>query len=207
MSEAVTSLHQLADAPTSPRRSTEAFPPQRSIDALGPRPTAPRQDSQSTSDIIVRPRVQSTPFGDRRRSEDWSGRSWKMGEGPSVATALSEFGDGVKRKQSGEVLAPAPLDRPVGRSRGGSLGRDPRLCPPDPDDGLWGSEVEGVRVGECSALTGQGVESLFRTITYLLVQRKDKIERERTLRRKDSVMLTEPVKGQEVKATKYGCCA
>jgi len=58
---------------------------------------------------------------------------------------------------------------------------------------------------------GAGVEALFKSITSLLVEKKDKIERERVLRRKNSVMLTDPTKDGQVDAEGknkgYGCCA
>jgi len=47
-----------------------------------------------------------------------------------------------------------------------------------------------------------------RSIAACLVERKDKIERERTLRNKNSVMLTDPAKDKETKAKgRYACCA
>ncbi|OCF45872.1 hypothetical protein I317_00360 [Kwoniella heveanensis CBS 569] len=221
MGGAASSLAQLAEAPTSPRLSTESSSGSRTAYASAGTP--------------VRTRVESSPLlsdyhprADRRRSEDWSSRSWKMGEGPSAAEALGEFGEGIKRKQSGEMLAPLSAStgsafmkqqKPItGRSRGGSLGRDPRLHGEvgrgDDDieaDGMWGIEVEGVRLGECSALSGQGVEALFKSITSILVERKDKIERDRVLRRKNSVMLTDPKDGKTDSEGKgrnnYGCCA
>ena len=128
--------------------------------------------------LPIRTRVESTPLlfsneiadPTRRKSEDWSSRSWRMGEGPGAAETLGEFGDGVKKKESGELLAASTtaaaasvLKKPVGRHRGGSLGRDSRLygdapktSMSDEDDGKWGTEVEGVRIGECSAMTGEG---------------------------------------------------
>jgi len=52
-----------------------------------------------------------------------------------------------------------------------------------------------------------GVEALFRSISALLVEKREKIERERTLRRKDSVMLADPTKhAKEAKAKTRGCC-
>lgn len=56
------------------------------------------------------------------------------------------------------------------------------------------------------------MEALFKTITSLLVTKKDKIERERVLRRKNSVMLVDPKEGdkagEESKGRSgYGCCA
>ncbi|WVF69788.1 hypothetical protein IAT40_004567 [Kwoniella sp. CBS 6097] len=221
MSGAASSLAQLAEAPTSPRLSTESSTGSRT--------------SHASSSTPVRTRVESSPVltdhhprADRGRSEDWSFRSWKMGEGPSAAEALGEFGEGIKKKQSGEMVAPMSAstgsgftkqqNAGTGRTRGGSLGRDPRLHGETgrADDeretsGMWGVEVEGVRLGECSALSGQGVEALFKSITCILVERKDKIERERVLRRKNSVMLTDPKDGKvdlEGKGrSNYGCCA
>ncbi|WVQ69275.1 uncharacterized protein L199_007492 [Kwoniella botswanensis] len=240
-SGAASSLAQLAEVPTSPRQS---------------------HDSSRTSDS-PRPRYDSTPLSnnpyengygsrDRRKSEDWSSRSWKMGQGPGAAETLGEFGDGVKKKQSGELLV-TPLSASTGsgsgsgsvsasgfkkqqsssaggnRSRGGSLGRDPRLYGDGSEqpfrgagsrqeeeehgEGLaWGVDVEGIRLGECSALSGQGVEALFKSITSLLVEKKDKIERERVLRKKNSVMLVDPTNDGEVNVEGndkggYGCCA
>ncbi|WVQ98078.1 hypothetical protein IAU59_005200 [Kwoniella sp. CBS 9459] len=221
MSGAASSLAQLAEGPASPRLSMDS--------------TTGSRTSHTSSGTPGRSRVESSPLlsdyhprADRRRSEDWSSRSWKMGEGPSAAEALGEFGEGIKKKQSEEMLAPMSASTGsgfvkqqhagAGRSRGGSLGRDPRLHndPGRGDDegengGLWGTEVEGVRLGECSALSGQGVEALFKSITSILVERKDKIERERVLRRKNSVMLTDPKDGKidvEGKGrSNYGCCA
>ncbi|WWC67955.1 uncharacterized protein I206_101874 [Kwoniella pini CBS 10737] len=227
LSGAASSLAQLAEAPTSPRLSTDN--------------SAARSVHSSTDSPHNRTRIESTPLfssfengvarADRRRSEDWSSKSWKMGQGPGAAETLGEFGEGIKKKQSGELLT--PLSASTGsdfrrtsngtgmRSRGGSLGRDPRLYGDEPirngthtldesEDGLWGVEVEGIRLGECSALSGQGVEALFISITSLLVQKKDKIERERVLRKKNSVMLTDPKDGKadlEKAKNGYGCCA
>ncbi|KAK4687787.1 hypothetical protein P7C73_g2326, partial [Tremellales sp. Uapishka_1] len=164
-----------------------------------------------------------TSFTTRRKSEDWSSRPWRMGEGPSVSEALGEFGDGVKKKQSGELL-----QSQRGRGRGGSLGRDSRLYGSETprssesshgqgsgeDGDSWGIEVENVRLGECSSLTGDGVEALFRSISSLLVAKKDKIERERIIRHKHSVLLTDPslikdaAKGKDGKHwnSNFGCC-
>jgi len=185
LSGAASSLAQLAEMPTSPRQSNDSVR---------------RQSSSSSGSPSTRIRVESTPlfdsasFGqnskaDRRKSEDWSSRSWKMGQGPGAAETLGEFGDGVKKKQSGELLVPLSASTGSGfrkhqqpprqnygtRSRGGSLGRDPRLYGDDTtpssssrevnrhnqpneeeNDQLWGVQVESIRLGECSALTGQG---------------------------------------------------
>ncbi|WRT64757.1 uncharacterized protein IL334_001691 [Kwoniella shivajii] len=237
ISEAVTSLSQLAEVPTSPRQIADS-------------PSMPK--SQNLPETSSRVRIESTPLfpsydhvrADRRKSEDWSSRSWKMGQGPGAAETLGEFGDGVKRKQSGDLLdASTPLSASITqsafkkqppshgtRSRGGSLGRDPRLYgsansskldlsrggangedQENENDGSWGVQVENVRLGECSALSGQGVEALFKYITSLLVEKKDKIERERVLRKKNSVMLTDPTKDGKTDEAKskagYGCCA
>lgn len=96
----------------------------------------------------------------RRKSEEWTSRmSGPWTSATSPAEALSEFGEGVKKKQSGELLTGSihALPPRAARSRGGSLGRDSRLYGDDPQpQALWGVDVEGVRVGECSALTGEG---------------------------------------------------
>jgi hypothetical protein len=93
----------------------------------------------------------------RRKSDEWSSR---LGWGNlSPAEALNEFSEGVKKKQSGEMLSGSISTLPprVNRSRGGSLGRDSRLYGEEPQpDPFWGTDVNGVRVGECSALTGEG---------------------------------------------------
>jgi hypothetical protein len=96
-----------------------------------------------------------------------------MGEGPGAAEALGEFGAGVKKKQSGELLGSKASTIPVvatkTRSRGGSLGRDSRLhgngsgSETSEDEVLWGVDVEGLRVGEVSALSGEGKCSLSAT--------------------------------------------
>lgn len=106
------------------------------------------------------------------------------------------------------------------RSRGGSLGSASRLNFSENEleyEEEWGVDVGGIRLGECSALTGDGeltygpsssllmgiqadtigVEALFRSISSLLVQKKDKIERERTMRKKGSVMLTDDMDTDE----------
>lgn len=62
-----------------------------------------------------------------------------------------------------------------------------------------------MRLGEVSSLTGEGVEAMCRSISAVLVARKDKIEHERTLRRKNSVMLTDAGKAAPVKKGR-GCC-
>lgn len=52
------------------------------------------------------------------------------------------------------------------------------------------------------------MEKLFKAISSILVERKDKIERERLLRHKDSVILVDPStnpRGLD-KEKKSGCC-
>lgn len=102
-------------------------------------------------------------------------RPWRMGEGPGAAEALGEFGAGVRKKESGELLttrstksiggitSPSDRTKPTGRARGGSLGRDSRLYGSErgssdghEDDAGWGVDIEGMRVGEVSALSGEG---------------------------------------------------
>ena len=52
-----------------------------------------------------------------------------------------------------------------------------------------------------------GVEALFKSISALLVEKREKIERERTLRHKDSIMLTdEATRAKDAKTTTKGCC-
>lgn len=98
-----------------------------------------------------------SPDAGRRKSEDWSGRSWRTGGGPGVAEGLGEFGEGVRRRGSGSLLM-----RPAGEGfarRFAAEDVEPIEPPEDMvgvDDGGWGRLVEGVRVGECSAKTGEG---------------------------------------------------
>jgi hypothetical protein len=59
-------------------------------------------------------------------------------------------------------------------------------------------------------LTRPGVEGLFKSISSLLVKKKDKIERERQIRRKGSVMLVDPTRDADAQAGnkgRFGCCA
>lgn len=172
-----------------------------------------------------RVRTESSPLLDgKRRSEDWSatGPGWGRGEGPSAADALEEFGAAAASASSWQsqsaqsspwAISPAPSSLPVPRQRlrGGSLGRDTRLfddesSDDEPDD-TWGIDIGSVRVGEVSSLTGEGVESLLRSISAQLIERKDKIEREHTLRRKNSVMLTDPAKDKRPAKKGFSCCA
>ena len=144
-------------------------------------PASPRGDGSTSpvhSPAPRRVRIESTPhmalLDKRRKSEDWtsrSGRPWRMGEGPGAAEALGEFGAGVRRRQSGGDLLEND-NRPIspsmsssnfglktgGRSRGGSVGRDNRLYgDAEPaEEASWGTDVEGIRMGEVSALSGQG---------------------------------------------------
>ena len=166
-------------------------------------------------------------FDNRRRSEDWSSRSWRMGEGPRAAEILGEFGDGVKRKQSGQILGPRMgMGSLKGRPRGASFGWDSQAYAEeeedDDDDGEWGVDVAGMRVGEVSALTGEGeflhrrdvaskwltsgVEALFTSVSSLLVQRREKIQQERTLRKKNSVLLVDASSDAKAKTQSRSCC-
>ncbi|KIR26459.1 rab family protein [Cryptococcus deuterogattii LA55] len=212
MSGAMSSLHQLTEAPSSLPLQTSS-PGSSSINS--PQlPSSPRK------------RVDSSPlfptYGSdgsaRRKSDEWSRAGWKMGEGPGVAETLGEFGAGVKKRESEELLGGTNRSLPVFgnpvykvnqvRSRAGSLGRDPKLVGELEEAEEWGVQVENVRLGECSALTGEGVEKLFKAISSILVEQKDKIERERMLRHKNSVILIDPStnpKGLD-KEKKSGCC-
>jgi hypothetical protein len=188
---AASSLARLAeDYPKSPKLGSSA--------ASGSTSGARAQSfgSSGTDGFAPRARTESSPMLDRmeqrRKSEDWSSRSWRMGEGPGAEQALGEFGAGVKKNQSGELLsgshasgtATPASSSGVGssaggmglagasasqfggnvksRARGGSLGRDSRLygsadgSGSDEAEEAWGAEVEGMRVGEVSALTGEG---------------------------------------------------
>lgn len=203
VSEAVTNLASLAEAnPVSVARSPTLRSP-------------------------IRARTESSPMlGNdlpRKRSDDWTtNRAWGRGEGPRAADALEEFGANVRGGSADRSTAgtsafsqSSNFPRP-GRARGGSLGRDSRLYGSDDEDDAatpnevqWGVEIEGIRLGEVSSLTGEGVEIMCRSISSALVERKDKIERERSLRRKNSVMLTDPSKNQAANKAKgrFGCCA
>ncbi|WOO80531.1 Ras-like GTP-binding protein RYL2 [Vanrija pseudolonga] len=203
VSEAVTNLASLAEAnPVSVARSPTLRSPMRA-------------------------RTESSPMlGNdlpRKRSDDWTtNRAWGRGEGPRAADALEEFGANVRGGSADRLTAgtsafsqSSNFLRP-GRARGGSLGRDSRLYGSDDEDDAstpnevqWGVEIEGIRLGEVSSLTGEGVEIMCRSISSALVERKDKIERERSLRRKNSVMLTDPSKNQAANKAKgrFGCCA
>ena len=97
----------------------------------------------------------------KQRSEEWSSRAWGRGEGPSAADALEEFGASVRNEAASRTT-----QNNGNRSRGGSLGRDSRLYghhdgrdtgdeDEDPING-WGVEIENVRLGEVSSLTGEG---------------------------------------------------
>lgn len=84
----------------------------------------------------------------------------------------------------------------------------------------WGVDIEGIRLGECSSLSGQGtpskscmewmlisgVEEMFRSIMSLLVDQKDKLQMESTLRKKNSIVLTAPVEREDEQA-QGSCCA
>lgn len=99
---------------------------------------------------------------------------------------------------------------PRTRLRGGSLGRDTRLfesSDEEDEEETWGIEIGPVHLGEVSSLTGEGVESLLRSISAQLIARKDKIEREHTLRKKNSVMLTDSAAKRPTSKKGFGCCA
>lgn len=162
MGGAAVNLARLAeDYPASPQRALQST-----------QPASGRAHSFGAETPSPRTRTESSPMLDnRRKSEDWSTRPWRMGEGPGAAEALGEFGAGVRKKQSGEILDGQARNATVptivgpankGRARGGSLGRDSRLYGTSGVDGPandagWGFEVEGMRVGEVSAATGEGV--------------------------------------------------
>lgn len=161
MSGAVNNLARLAESNRVEARATALA---SSRTALTPAPVRVRTES---SPMLSAEAVRAARDA-RRKSEDWSSRSWRMGEGPSAAEALGEFGAGVKKRESEELLGgggSSGLKKPSlksTRSRGGSLGRDSRLYG-DQDEDLnkakdegWGVDVEGIRLGECSALSGQG---------------------------------------------------
>ncbi|WVO16554.1 hypothetical protein L204_104233 [Cryptococcus depauperatus] len=215
MNGAISSLSQLAESPSSP--------------ALSQSPETAGNPSTFQAARLPHPprtRVESTPLlhsndtdrNIRRRSEEWSRSGWKMGEGPGAAEALNEFGAGVRRRESEELLRNGnktfpslghASPRTQGRGRGGSLGRDPRLLCESEGDGSWGIDVEGVRLGECSARDGEGVEELFNAITTILAERKDKLAREQALRHKSSVILVDPastISGNDKTKKSFGCC-
>ena len=175
-------VEEKSEAASSLARLAEEHPPTRSAS-----PEVPNTGGWSPfrSTIPVTPpriRTESSPLfnsnigiNERRRSEDWSGRSWRAGQGPAVEDVLGEFGEAVRKKASGELLVPS--QQPQGsaymrRPRGNSLGADTRLKDRDrdtprssisDDDAQWGVQVEHIRLGECSALTGEGKSSLFRS--------------------------------------------
>jgi hypothetical protein len=106
----------------------------------------------------------SSRFDTRRKSEQWTSRIGWGGIEPSPADLLGEFGEGVKKKQSGEMSTGALSNLParVTRSRGGSLGRDSRLHDDNHEQLDWGVDIDGIRLGECSSLTGEGKLCYFR---------------------------------------------
>jgi hypothetical protein len=113
-----------------------------------------RQSNSRGSLSPLRVRVESSPMlGDAKRSEEWS-RGWGRGEGPGAADALEEFGAVVRSHENDRKGSSSR------RPRGGSLGCDSRLYADDPREEekppQWGIEVEGVRLGEVSSLTGEG---------------------------------------------------
>ncbi|TYJ56893.1 hypothetical protein B9479_002338 [Cryptococcus floricola] len=222
MSGAVHSLQELAEAPSSPN------PLESSISSPSTSPNDPSPPRVRTESSPLFPSYDPARLKGPRRSDEWARSGWRMGEGPGAAEALGEFGAGVRRKESEELLGVAAMNKSLpalgnggykmptssastgvqGRGRGGSLGRDPRLLgeTEEKEDG-WGVDVEGVRLGECSAATGDGIEALFKAISSILVERKDKIERERMLKHKNSVILVDPAANtSSSKKEKAGCC-
>lgn len=199
-------------------------------------PTSRYDDQRRTSDSYARHSADpsyttfgssmmgSSRFDSRRKSEQWTSRiGWGGAEPSPSSDQLGEFGEGVKKKLSGEMLSGplASLPHRATRSRGGSLGRDSRLHDDDEPALDWGVEIEGIRLGECSALTGEGefdqcnddqilivgVEEMFRSISTLLAAKKDRLEKEQILRKKNSVVLTAPAEPDEVQGQGYTCCA
>jgi hypothetical protein len=165
----------------------------------------------------------SSRFDTRRKSEQWTSRIGWGGNEPSPADLLGEFGEGVKKKQSGEMASGSMANLPsrVTRSRGGSLGQDSRLHDDVPQLD-WGVDIDGIRVGECSSLSGKGmsplqhsdlegklmtgVEEMFRSIMSILVAQKDKLQAEQTLRKKNSIVLTAPSEPED-EQVQGSCCA
>lgn len=198
ISDAVANLSHLADTnPVSPR---------------SPPPTAATH---------TRVRTESSPLLEHtRRTDDWSatGPGWGRGEGPPAADALEEFGAAAAASASqspqsstwATTTGQSSLPVPRTRLRGGSLGRDTRLfesSDEEDEEETWGIEIGPVHLGEVSSLTGEGVESLLRSISAQLIARKDKIEREHTLRKKNSVMLTDSAAKRPTSKKGFGCCA
>jgi len=98
----------------------------------------------------------SSRFDTRRKSEQWTSRIGWGGTEPTPADLLGEFGEGVKKKQSGEMASGALSNLPArARSRAGSLGRDSRMQE-EHEELDWGVDIEGIRLGECSSLSGSG---------------------------------------------------
>ncbi|RXK34721.1 hypothetical protein M231_08019 [Tremella mesenterica] len=224
---------QISEATTSLARLAEEHPPTR---RPSPDPNSTSNPLSSSSASISgqtyqpfrvpttppRIRTESSPLlgtkktDVRRKSEDWStGRPWRAGQGPPSEEVLGEFGEAVRKRASGEMLSPPSGSSYVHgrRPRGGSVGTDSRLnrdgtprSSVSDDEPQWGTLVEHIYLGECSALTGDGVEALFKTISALLVDKKDTIERERTLRHKNSIMLKAPEDESSGVQTNRTCC-
>jgi hypothetical protein len=215
MSREISSLAQLAE--------TYPIPP------LEPQPGMRHPNADCLTPRRVRVERSLLLIGGRRGSEDWSSTSFREGEGTGADESLGESGSGVKKKERGEMLISACFSpstssgfkKPaISHSRAGSLGGDsnlynvsggdtPRGSELDEADESWGVQAQGIRLGECSALSGQGVESLFRAISSILVERRGKIEGERTSRHEHSVILTDPAQDEGVvKGAKgrYACC-
>jgi hypothetical protein len=58
------------------------------------------------------------------------------------------------------------------------------------------------RVADCA-----GIEEMFKSISTLLAAKKDRLEKEQILRKKNSVILTAPAEPDEVQGQGYTCCA
>ena len=167
---AVSSLSKLAE--DFPVRSNELSPQSTPQD---------RSTYSPTTSVSSKGRLDTSPIltsASRRKSDDWSGRSsrpWRLTEGQGAAEALGEFGENVRKRQSqlmeagasSGTVTPSFFDAPdtlsrhtSGRTRGYSVGRDSRLYgdmdQSEPEPKEWGITVGNMRVGEVSALTGEG---------------------------------------------------
>lgn len=79
------------------------------------------------------------------------GRRGSSASGMSLNQGHAVVGSDVESSSSKEG------QQRITRSRGGSLGRDSRLYPSSEEENAeWGIEVGGVRLGECSSLSGAG---------------------------------------------------
>jgi hypothetical protein len=147
-----------AGAVSSLARLAEGNPTSRYDDHR--RPSDPfRHSADPSTTTFGSSLMGSSRFDSRRKSEQWTSRiGWGGAEPSPSSDPLGEFREGVKKKQSGEMQSGpmASLPHRATRSRGGSLGRDSRLHDEDGPVLDWGVDIEGIRFGECSALTGAG---------------------------------------------------